>query len=69
MKGPVSGEEDRSLARKIGRLAPKAANFGASLCSMSFQYPNFGTGPSRDRLRFRGDRFESGGNPSRWPWG
>jgi hypothetical protein len=27
---------------------------------MNFQYPNFGTGPSRDRLRFRGDRFDPG---------
>jgi hypothetical protein len=26
----------RSLARNIGRLARKAANFGASLCSMNF---------------------------------
>jgi hypothetical protein len=56
----VSREGPRSLARNIGRLAPKAANFGASLCSMNFQYPNFGTGPSRDRLRFRGDRFDPG---------
>ena len=39
----VSGE-GRSLARNIGRLAPKAANFGASLCSMNFQYPKFGRG-------------------------
>jgi hypothetical protein len=27
---------------------------------MNFQYPNFGTRPSTDRLRFRGDRFDSG---------
>ena len=26
---------------------------------MNFQYPKFGTGSPRDRLRFRGDRFES----------
>jgi hypothetical protein len=36
VKGPVSGEEYRT--------SRKAANFGASLCSMNFQYPKFGRG-------------------------
>jgi len=36
-----------------------AANSAGSLCSMIFQYPKFGSGPPRDRLRFRRDRFES----------
>jgi hypothetical protein len=42
----------------VASVAPNAANFGASLCSGNFQYPNFGTGPSRGPLRFRGDRFD-----------
>ena len=30
-----------SLVEEIGHSAPKAEIFGASLCSMNFQYPKF----------------------------
>jgi hypothetical protein len=49
----------RSLARKIAHLAPTAEISGARLCSMNFQYPKVWERKVRDRLRFRGDRFES----------
>jgi len=62
----------RSLARKFGHLAPKAAKFGPSLCSVIFQYPKSGSGAVQRRLRFRGDRFHVitppslPGLPRRW---
>jgi hypothetical protein len=48
----------RFLPRNVGHLVRKAQIFGASLCSMNFQYPKFWDWKVRDRLRFRGDRFE-----------
>jgi hypothetical protein len=53
----------RSLARNIGPLAPKGANFGASLCSMNFQYPKFGRGSVQRPVVFA----ETGSNPRRDP--
>jgi hypothetical protein len=60
----------RSLARNIGRLAPKAANFGASLCSTNFQYPEFGRGSVQRPVAFPRRPVRSVGPGSRHgpPW-
>ena len=59
-KGP--GLSPRILEESHG----KAANLAASLCSMIFQYPKIGSGPSRDGLRFRRDRFEPAISLNSW---
>jgi hypothetical protein len=42
----------RSLARKFRGLTPKAAKFGARLCSVIFQYPKSGSGAVRRPVAF-----------------
>jgi hypothetical protein len=52
---------DRSLSTNTAPPPPKAGISGDVLCSMNFEYPKIRRRKCRDRLRFRGDRFECGG--------
>jgi hypothetical protein len=56
---PEVGRQELGLWRGISAVSRRnASNPEACLCWLGFQYPKFGAEASRDRLRFRGDRFE-----------
>jgi hypothetical protein len=52
--------QEPDLCRQISDTQHRRPRFpGVSLCPMNFEYPKTGRGACRDRLRFRGDQFES----------